>query len=195
MLKITEECTVEQVAAIVSDALDKAGITATLSGGSAVTIYSDNAYLSRDLDFVTAAMVADLDPVLKALGFEHTGVPRLSQFSHPKVEWYVEFPPSPLMFGHLYVNPADCAVIELPVGRLRIITPTQSVMDRLAAAYAWKDAQSRDQAIMVAANQEIDWEVLKVWFRNEGESELEYRRFNDAVSARKRRKKMQRTRR
>lgn len=192
MPEITEKSTVEQVAAIVSDALDNAGITATLSGGSAVTIYSDNAYLSRDLDFVTAAMVADLAPVLKALGFEHTGVPRLSQFSHPKVEWYVEFPPSPLMFGHLYVNPADCAVIELPVGRLRIITPTQSVMDRLAAAYAWKDAQSRDQAIMVAANQDIDWEVLKVWFSNEGESEQEYRRFKGAVSARKRRENTQR---
>lgn len=126
MPKITEQSTVEEVAAIVSDALENAG--------------------------------------------EHTGVPRLSQFSHLKVEWYVEFPPSPLMFGHLYVNPADCAVIELPVGKLRIITPTQSVMDRLAAAYAWKDAQSRDQAIMVAANQDIDWDALKVWFRNEGES-------------------------
>lgn len=192
MPEITEKSTVEQVAAIVSDALDNAGITATLSGGSAVTIYSDNAYLSRDLDYVTAAMVADLEPVLKALGFEHTGISRLSQFSHPKAEWYVEFPPSPLMFGHLYVNPADCAVIDLPVGRLRIITPTQSVMDRLAAAYAWKDAQSRDQAIMVAANQYIDWEVLKVWFGNEGESEQEYRRFKDAVSARKRRKPKQR---
>lgn len=189
MPEITEESTVEQVAAIVSDALDNAGITATLSGGAAVTIYSDNAYLSRDLDFVTAAMVADLAPVLKALGFEPTGVPRLSQFSHPKVEWYVEFPPSPLTFGHLYVNPADCAVIELAVGSIRIITPTQSVMDRLAAAYAWKDAQSRDQAIMVAATQDIDWDVLKVWLRNEGESEQEYRRFKGAVSARKRRKK------
>lgn len=188
MPEITENSTVEQVAAIVSDALDNAGITATLSGGSAVTIYSDNAYLSRDLDFVTAAMVADLAPVLKALGFEHTGVPRLSQFSHPKVEWYVEFPPSPLTFGHLYVNPADCAVMELPVGKLRLITPTQSVMDRLAAAYAWKDAQSRDQAIMVAANQDIDWDALKLWFRNEGESEQEYRRFKGAVSARKGRK-------
>ncbi|HEX7074366.1 MAG TPA: hypothetical protein VF226_10030 [Hyphomicrobiaceae bacterium] len=193
MPEIIEQSTVEEVAAIVSDALENAGITATLSGGGAVTIYSNNAYLSRDLDFVTSVMVADLEPVLKTLGFENTRVPRLSQFSHPKVKWYVEFPPSPLMFGHLYVSPADCAVLELPVGRLRIITPTQSVMDRLAAAYAWKDAQSRDQAIMVAANQDIDWEVLKAWFADEGESEQEYRRFADAVRERKRRKGTQRT--
>jgi len=130
-------------------------------------------------------MVADLKPVLERLGFEHVGIPRLSQFSHPKAEWYVEFPPSPLTFGHLHVNPEDCAVIKLPVGKLRIITPTQSVMDRLAAAYAWKDAQSRDQAIMVAANQDIDWEALRAWHANEGESDEEFRRLQDAVSARK----------
>jgi hypothetical protein len=154
-----------------------------------VTIYSDNAYLSRDLDFVTSAMVADLEPVLKALGFEHTGVPRLSQFRHPKVEWSIEFPPSPLTFGHLFVNPADCSLLELPVGKLRIITPTQSVMDRLAAAFAWKDAQSHDQAIMVAVSQDIEWEVLKAWFANEGESEQEYHRFKSAVDERKRHKR------
>ena len=185
MSAITAQSTVAEVAAIVSDALERAGIMATLSGGSAVTIYSNNEYLSRDLDFVTSAMIADLKPVLESLGFEHTGIPRLSQFTHPKVQWYVEFPPSPLTFGNLYVNPEDCAVIELPVGKLRIITPTQSVMDRLAAAYAWKDAQSRDQAIMVAANQDIDWEILRDWFANEGESDDEWQRFKDAVGARK----------
>jgi hypothetical protein len=67
----------------VSDALERAGIMATLSGVSAVTIYSNNEYLSRDLDFVTSAMIADLKPVLESLGFEHTGVPMLSQFTHP----------------------------------------------------------------------------------------------------------------
>jgi hypothetical protein len=185
MPDITENSTVEEVAAIVSNALEDAGITATLSGGTAVTIYSNNRYLSRDLDFVTAAMIADLKPVLERLGFVNTGTPRLSQFSHPEVDWYVEFPPSPLTFGHLYVDPSDCAVIELPVGKLRIITPTHSVMDRLAAAYAWKDEQSRDQAILVAANQDINWEALKIWFANEGEPSREYRRFRGAVDERK----------
>lgn len=186
MAEITERSTVAEVAAIVSDALEMAGITATLSGGGAVTIYSSNQYLSRDLDFVTSAMVADLKPVLERLGFEHTGRPRLSQFSHPKVEWYVEFPPSPLTFGHLQVRPEDCAVMDLPVGRLRIITPTQSVMDRLAAAYAWKDAPSRDQAILIGVNQAIDWDALRLWFANEGESDEEFRRFQNAVKAKAR---------
>ena len=101
------------------------------------------------------------------------------------MDWYLEFPPSPLTFGHLYADAADCAVIELPAGQLRIITPTQSVMDRLAATYAWNDAQSREQAIMVAAKQEIDWVALQDWFVGEGQSKREFDRFG-ALVARKR---------
>jgi hypothetical protein len=181
MSEITPKSTLQDVAAIVSSSLEHAGIAATLSGGAAVSIYSNNLYQSKDLDFVTAAMLADLSPVLSGLGFVHTGVPRMSQFSHPLVEWYVEFPPTPISFGHLYVTHEQCAVIKLPAGRLRIVTPTQSVMDRIAAALAWNDAQSREQAILVAANQEIDWMVLRTWFANEGETDKDFERFHAAV--------------
>jgi hypothetical protein len=114
MTKITAKSTLEDVAAIISTALERAGIAATLSGGAAVSIYSNNEYLA---------------PVLEVLGFEHTGIPRMSQFSHPLIEWFIEFPPTPLTFGHLYVTHEECAVIDLPAGQLRIVTPTQSVMD------------------------------------------------------------------
>lgn len=150
MAVITEDSSLVEVATIVSDALSHAGIAATLSGGGAVSIYSYNLYQSHDLDFVTAAIISELEPVLTSLGFIHTGVPRLSQFEHPLVEWFIEFPPAPLTFGNHYADHKDAAVIHTPQGDLRIITPTQSVMDRLAAAFAWKDPQSRDQAILVA---------------------------------------------
>ena len=52
---ITEATALTELAAIVSDALERAGIVATLSGGAAVSIYSDNRYVSEDLDFVTVA--------------------------------------------------------------------------------------------------------------------------------------------
>jgi len=77
--------------------------------------------------------------------------------------------------------------MELSVGKLRIITPTQSVMDRLAAAFAWKDVQSRDQAILVAANQDIDWKALELWFADEGVSDEQFARFRESVRARKHR--------
>ena len=181
MVTITASSTLEDVAAIVSTSLEHAGIAATLSGGAAVSIYSNNGYQSKDLDFVTAALIADLSPPLAELGFVHTGVPRMSQFSHPLVEWFVEFPPTPISFGHLYVTHEQCATIELPAGTLRIVTPTQSVMDRLAAAIAWKDAQSREQAILVAENNDIDWDELETWFVNEGGSDAEFERFRTSV--------------
>lgn len=181
MPKITADSTLEDIASIISTALERASIVATLSGGAAVSIYSNNEYQSRDLDFVTASMVAELTPVLEELGFEHCGVPRMSQFLHPLVDWFVEFPSAPLSFGNLYVTHDQCAVIDLPAGTLRIVTPTQSVMDRLAAAIAWKDAQSWEQAVLVAANQDIDWDELQTWFMNEGETEEEFDRFRSAV--------------
>jgi hypothetical protein len=65
MAEITPNSTLQDVAAIVSNSLEQAGIAATLSGGAAVSIYTDNEYQSKDLDFVTAALVADISPVLE----------------------------------------------------------------------------------------------------------------------------------
>ena len=185
MAKITKRSTLMQVAAIISGALKNAGISATLSGGAVVSIYTDNEYQSKDLNFVTAATVDDLAPVLAPLGFVHMGVPRMSQVAHPLVEWFVEFPPTPISFGNLHVDHKDCATIDLNVGRLRIITPTQSVMDRLAAAIHWSDAQSREQALLVAAHQSIDWEALRNWFVNEGEAIEDFEQFRALVKSTK----------
>jgi hypothetical protein len=52
--------TVEEVAAVVSEALTSAGITAVLSGGAAVQIYTSGLYKSHDLDFVTSGATARL---------------------------------------------------------------------------------------------------------------------------------------
>jgi len=51
MAEITEATGIEELAVMISEALESAGITATLSGGGAVSIYSNNQYMSHDLDF------------------------------------------------------------------------------------------------------------------------------------------------
>ncbi len=60
---------IEQVAATVSAALAAAGITAVLSGGAVVQIYTSGLYVSRDLDFVTSAGHREIEVVLGRLGF------------------------------------------------------------------------------------------------------------------------------
>jgi len=167
---ITQATTLMELAGIVSAALERQGIIPTLSGGSAVSIYSDNRYLSQDLDFVTVARVNELKPVLEPLGFEHTGSPRLSVFENSETRWYLEFPPAPIGFGGTYIDPSQCTLIDTGVGRLRIITPTHSVMDRLIAAAAWNEPQSLEQALLVAdlQREKIDWEQLDEFVLHEG---------------------------
>jgi hypothetical protein len=168
-VKITERTNLTELAAIISEALERNKIIATLSGGAAVSIYSKNKYQSADLDFVTSALVNEIKEALEPLGFKHSGNPRLSVFEHPATVWYVEFPPAPLGFGGTYVNPSNCALIKTNFGNLRIITPTQSVMDRLIAAAAWNEPQSLEQALLVVAHQidKIDWDELDRWVKNE----------------------------
>jgi len=154
----------------VSTALERRDIIATLSGGAAVSIYSDNRYVSQDLDFVTVATVSELKTALEPIGFEHTGSPRLSVFDHPRTKWYLEFPAAPISFGGTYIDPSQCALIDTSVGKLRIITPTHSVMDRLVAAASWSEPQSLEQALLVADLQrdKIDWKQLDKFVIHEG---------------------------
>ena len=171
MFRITTDTTVEELAAVISQALDAAGIIATLSGGGAVSIYTSNEYQSEDLDFVTAASHKQLRSVIKPLGFAASRTPR--QFEHPDTHWLIEFPPSPLGFGELVVDSRRLPILQTAHGPLRIITPTLSVLDRLAACWYHKDAQCWDQAVMVARNQSVDWDTIYNWARGEGKDRSE----------------------
>ena len=80
MKRITAKSSLEEVATIVSETLAEAGIPAVLGGGGAVTYYSDNRYMSTDLDFITVERNSVIAPVIAKLGsivFEQTpiGVP------------------------------------------------------------------------------------------------------------------------
>lgn len=124
---------IEQVAATVSAALAAAGITAVLSGGAVVQIYTSGLYVSRDLDFVTSAGHREIEVALGRLGFVRQ-VGR--HFVHPSCPYTLEFPPWPLAIGREVIREWGTR----PVGQLsiQILTPTQSVMDRLAAYYHWR---------------------------------------------------------
>ena len=175
MAEITPSSSLEELAAIISQALEAAGILATLSGGAAVSIYTNNRYQSEDLDFVSSEAADRLAKAVKALGFVPTASQRL--FVHPQTRWLLEFPAGPLAFGETIVNAAAIEAIETVVGPLRVITPTHCAMDRLAAFLHWSDRQSYDQAIWVAQSQVIDWEDLETWAASEGMPEEKWQVF------------------
>ena len=168
---IDKETTMKELAVLVSQALEEEGITATLSGGGAVSIYSDNAYQSADLDFISSERNSVLERAIVKLGFSKSGSSRM--FEHPETDWYLEFPPGPLGFGDTYIDPAELPILETEYGPLRIITPTLSIADRLAAYWYHGDRQTWDQAIEVVKRQSIDWDYLYHWAEKERQAKAD----------------------
>lgn len=179
MSRIYRGMAVEALAGLISQHLVDHGIVAVLSGGAVVSIYSANEYESADLDFVTHAGLRQLEPVMLELGFQKTE----RHFSHPDCDYLVEFPPAPVMIGNRRIE--DWLERNTFNGRLRMLTPTQCVMDRLAAFYHWGDRQCLDQALLVAARHEIQFDDLSEWSAGEGHVER-YREFEMALQHRKR---------
>jgi hypothetical protein len=164
-MAIDATTTPAELAARVSQALEAAGIKATLSGGAAVGIYTENQYQSKDLDFVTAERAKRLSAALKPLGFNLARDRR--HFEHPDTDLFLEFPAAPLGFGSRVVEHDDIPMLPTPWGPLRVITPTQCVMDRLAAYWHWRDRPSWDQAVMVATHCDVDFADLAKFAREE----------------------------
>lgn len=171
MNEISEKSTIEDVAAIVSEALRKSGISAVLTGGAVVTLYSENRYRSWDLDFVVEGLSKKVDPTMFSLGFMKE---KGRHFVHPKSKFFVEFPAGPLAIGEEPVK--EIAERKTRSGMIRLLPPTECVMDRLAAFYHWNDSQALDQAIAVASLHPIKLEKVRSWSKREGMAD-KYRLF------------------
>lgn len=167
MEQINETTSIEELAGIVSAALEGAGISAVLSGGAVVSIYTDNEYESGDLDFISPASTNSIAKAIAILGFVQEG----RMFSHPRTPLFVEFPAGPLAIGDRLIRPSEVAQKRTAAGTLRLLTPTQCVMDRLAAYFHWNDLQSLDQALMVASSQAVNLYRLEEWAEREGATE------------------------
>ena len=89
MSSITPDTSMLEIAVLVSEALEAAGISAVLGGGGAVSQYSDNEYMTTDLDFITIERNKTIAPVVAKLGFTLEG----KDFHHPKSRYFLEFPP------------------------------------------------------------------------------------------------------
>jgi hypothetical protein len=169
MKKIKNMSQVE-LAAFVQSHLQEAGISVVLSGGSAVSFYSSNKYVSKDLDLINAnfARRRDIEFAMEKLDFREQG----RYFIHPDTEYYVEFPDGPLSVGEEPVK--EINEFELSTGTLHVISATDCVKDRLCAYYFWNDQQGLAQAILVTRNQKVDLKEVKRWSMGEGkESEFE----------------------
>lgn len=164
MRKVTPKTSIENLAALVSQALIDAGIDAVLTGGAAVSIYTRNQYESADLDFISMARRDEIETVMAGLGFKRVG--RI--YTHSQTHLFIEFPAGPLAIGDLLISPSETATKRTKHGAIRLLTPTQCAMDRLAAYFHWNDLQSLDQAVMVARRQKVSYRAIRAWAEREG---------------------------
>jgi hypothetical protein len=161
---ITISTTIEELAAIVSQAQIDAGINAVLSGGAVVSIYTRNEYESGDLDFISPDSTKKISATMSTLGFLQSG----RTYTHTRTPLFVEFPPGPLAIGESLIREQEVGEKQTAKGKIRLLTPTQCVMDRLAAYFHWNDLQSLDQAVMVALKQKITLAKIDAWAEKEG---------------------------
>jgi hypothetical protein len=109
-------------------------VDVVLVGGAVVSIYTEGAYLSGDLDFVLNDYTREtLNKVLKRLGFHQKN----RHYIHPECKHlYLEFASFPVSIGD------DTSIIpdEVDVDgvRIKIYSPTDSVRDRLASFIHFK---------------------------------------------------------
>jgi hypothetical protein len=161
MSRVTESMAVDEVAALVCSTLERHGIEVVLCGGSVVSIYSENEFESYDLDFVPTGLARKVDTAMRELGFQRNG----RHWRHPQSRYWVEFPPGPVAIGETQVKEFEERTTSQ--GTLRLLRPTECVMDRLAAYFHWNDRQGLEQAIAVARRHPVDRARIESWAHGE----------------------------
>lgn len=158
-MKAIEEMSLGELAAYIDSNLRENGVDVVLSGGACVAIYSDHIYVSKDLDFIAQFTIdrVKVDSIMRKLGFD----PRGRYYSHPQTSYFVEFISGPPSVGQDPIE--EIVEMEMETGKVRIISPTDCVKDRLAAYFHWGDQQGLEQAVLVSKLRSIDMDIIKKW--------------------------------
>ncbi len=159
--RIDDRTSLEDLAALLCSTLGAHGISVVLSGGAVVSIYSDAEYVSYDLDFISTGLARKVDAAMESLGFEKTQ----RHWTHPNSRYWVEFPPGPVAIGEETIR--HFAERETSMGTLRLLAPSECVMDRLAWYFHDTDTQCLEQAVAVATRHPVDLKRIGRWARAE----------------------------
>lgn len=121
-----------------------------------------------------------LSAVLAQIGFKPS---KSRYYKHPKCpHLFLEFPKGPLEIGEQF--PVIPDEIEHEGRTIRLLSPTDSVKDRLAGYIHWKSRANFDQAILICQRQQsrVDLESVENWCQSEG-AESVYTELIDRLEA------------
>jgi len=134
--------TLLEVAAQASAALQRAGITVAVVGGSAITSYVPEVYTSKDIDFaaINGTSRRAFTQAVAPLGFR----PRGRDFVHSNSTFTLD-----LVADTPYVDQrpiTEFETIKTRYGPVRVYSFEDAIADRIAAFLHWSDSQSLDVA-------------------------------------------------
>ncbi|HEY2810682.1 MAG TPA: hypothetical protein VGJ00_04775 [Rhabdochlamydiaceae bacterium] len=152
----------KELAGVISQHLKTDGIEAILVGGACVTIYSNNRYVSRDLDYVSHEDLHIIAASLKKIGFIKKG----RHFEHPECPFFIDFVTEPVAIGNEIITKFE--QLSTKYGSFKLLKPTDCVKDRLASFYYWEDRQSLDQALEICKDHKINMQEIRKWSEREG---------------------------
>lgn len=168
-MKKVENMSRAELAAYIQEHLRNKGIDVILSGGACVSIYSQDKYVSMDLDMIRTAFIPPKRAVIRGameeLGFREHG----RYFQHKDAEYFVEFPKGMPSLGEEPVE--DFQERFETTGILKLLSPTDCVKDRLIYYYHNNDYQSLEQAVLVAQMNRIEIKEIKRWSEVEGKGD------------------------
>lgn len=164
-MNITASTTLPQMAFIVGTALRSDQWSAVLTGGAAAAVYAPIEVQSHDLDFIFEfKLIEEAIPEQRilTLGFRRKG----TLYAHDLSPFTLEFPPGPLAIGEELVN--EWSTLTDGDLTLDILSPTDSVKDRLCWFLHYGDVAGMAQALAVARAQQIDLTNVESWAAREG---------------------------
>jgi hypothetical protein len=169
-----------ETAALVVETLAAHGIEVVLVGGSCVCVWASERFGSFDLDFVdmTYSRRKEIAVALADIGFVPKG--KTKYFEHPDSKWIIEFPTAPLAVGHEQIASERVASLETAMGTIRLLSPTDTIKDRLLWWYIDGDRQCWEQALEIARRHKVNWSSLKKWHAGEGYAGR-YKKFREAL--------------
>lgn len=142
------------------------GIATVLVGGAAAAVHSAGAYRSGDIDLLIDSYPRPssdkLDSVMASIGFTRRG----RHHVHPECHHlFVEFIFNALHIGKDYrIEPTT---LNVNAQHIRVLSPTDSIKDRLTSYHYFGARECLDQAILIAKVNVIDWASVESWAKKE----------------------------
>lgn len=152
------------LAAIVAEHLHQQGIEVVLVGGLAVEIYTENLYLTQDIDMVNTNYqpAKRIHAAMAEIGFLKQG----RVYVNATTPISVEFPPGPLSVGDELIKMTARKMVADKC--IPILTVEDVVKDRLAAYIHWHDKQSLIQATTILLKHRLSPPAFQQFLEREG---------------------------